>query len=97
MIIFYIGRDNGAYVRLSANGVVVDLNTINKLEIKVGERSFNTIDDPSIIKRDGDKYDISLGGSGVAPGFYGMQIVAYSTDNLQGLVWGAPVNISVRA
>lgn len=95
MIIFYIGRDNSAYLRLYANDTPVDLDTITKLEIRIGVASFNTIDDASVITRDGDKYVLMLGAAGVAAGSYGAQLVAYSTDKPQGLVWGSPISVQV--
>lgn len=97
MIIFYNGRDNGAYVRLSANGVVADLNAITKLEIQVAGQSFNTVDNPEVVWRDGDKYAVTLGAAGLTPGTYAMEILAYSIDKPLGVVWGAPVKVAVRA
>jgi len=90
--IFYLTRDNTVDLILKADGVVVDLTAVTKVEVlDTGcAWSVSSEDSPTAFDIGGidGKLILKFGNEPIAAGTYRCQIILYDPSNLDGVVWG---------
>jgi len=95
--IVYLDRDNTIKLRLTSDGAAVDLSSITKMELLVGDTTISSVSSPDAFDwsdhgADTDADDrqlvLALGDESIAAGSYDAALIVYDGDNPDGIVWG---------
>ena len=87
------GRDNSIWLGLRVNRELIDLSDVTKMQLLLGG---NTYDSESLGFGENQIFDWSqgdgllilrLGGLGISNGFYNVELVVFSADNPNGVLW----------
>jgi len=88
--IVYNGRDNTIDLQLTEEGAGHSLSAVMRMVLKGDTVTVDSAAHPTAFDwtTDPGKLVLALGGAGLATGTYLMQLVIYSADYPDGLVWG---------
>jgi hypothetical protein len=87
------GRDNSVWVGLRVNKALIDLTDVTKMQLIINSQTY---DSDSLGEGENAVFDwtqgygtliLRLGGLGISAGFYNVQLVVFSDDNPNGVLW----------
>ena len=91
--VVYNGRDNSVWVGLRVNKVLIDLSDVTKMQLLIKGQVY---DSDSLGSGESSVFDwtygdgiliLRLGNLGIANGFYNAELVVFSEDNPNGVLW----------
>lgn len=92
---FYLERDNTALMTLTQNGIAADLDAITKVEFLYPDGSIDNITNPELFTFESTGIRLKFGALNLVAGEYDMQLVIYSADHLNGILWDSSVRIGL--
>lgn len=92
--VLYLGHDNTIDLLLKADGVAVDLSSVNQITASFNSKLISSTDAAAgLITWAQDGYDtgeirIAVGGQAIPAGKYNVPIIVYDAANTNGIHWG---------